>query len=431
MLEISSFQNPSLSEMGATIFFAIAIIHTFLCSQFQKLAKRYPEGSIGENIFHLLGEVEVVFGLWAGLFILSSMLFIDFKETLFYLENRNFTEPLFVFVIMATCASKPILELSGNLIRTCGQALPINKSLGFYIAILIIGPVLGSFITEPAAMTVTALVLFRNFYSNNISTDLKYATIGLLFVNISIGGTLTPYAAPPVLMVAAKWNWDLQFMLTNFGWKSLVAITLSTVLIAFRFRREISRIDTQVPTSKSKNTSLPLWVTFLHLLILTLIVFSAHHPTLFVGLFLFFLGIATVTKEYQNELKIKEALLVSFFLGGLVILGGLQSWWIEPVLTNLSALPLFLGSMTLTAFTDNAAITYLGSQIPYLSDASKYALVAGSVAGGGLTVIANAPNPAGYSTLNPAFGPHGISPIKLFLSACLPTFIAGLCLWVF
>jgi hypothetical protein len=351
-----------------------------------------------------------------------------FKESLDYLESRNFTEPIFVFVVMTICASRPILLLSEKIIQTSGKVLPLNSGLAFFSATLIVGPLLGSFITEPAAMTVTALILLKYFYSRGMTTKLQYATLGLLFVNISIGGTLTPYAAPPVLMVAPKWNWDLVFMLTHFGWKAIVAISVSTALVAYRFRDELSKFDFQSIAS-DKKLRIPLWVTVLHLIVLTAVVASSHYLVLFMGLFLFFLGIATVTKEYQDELKVRESLLVGFFLGGLVVLGGQQSWWLEPILNSLTALPLYLGAMGLTAITDNAAITYLGSQVSGLSEISKYALVAGSVVGGGLTVIANAPNPAGFSILNSSFGSTGISSKSLFLSALIPTLITALCFW--
>lgn len=419
--------SANLISYIATTCFVLAILHTFSVKFFQTLSHKYPEGSVKENVFHLLGEVEVVFGIWAGLFIFFFMFIAGPKEAISYLEQRNFTEPSFVFVIMAICASKPILQLSEKIIRYAGNLVPVQKNLGFYGATLIVGPLLGSFITEPAAMTVTALILLKNFYKSNISDKLRYATIGLLFVNVSIGGTLTPYAAPPVLMVAPKWNWDLSHMLFNFGWKAIVAIIISTIIVSYRFRKEIININAQDSVVKLEAT--PMWVTILHLGILSLVVMSSHYMVLFVGIFLFFLGVASVTKEYQDDLKIREALLVGFFLAGLVVLGGYQSWWLEPVLSKLTALPLYLGSMGLTAFTDNAAITYLGSQVPNLTDSSKYALVAGSVVGGGLTVIANAPNPAGYSTLNSSFGSDGISPVSLFISAIVPTTVAAICFW--
>tara|TARA_B110001454_G_C12723074_1_gene435711 strand:+ start:9269 stop:10540 length:1272 start_codon:yes stop_codon:yes gene_type:complete len=412
---------------GASLFFALAVLHTFSVKFFQEIAHKFPEGSAGENFFHLLGEVEVVFGIWAGLFILFFMGVGGFEKPLEYLQTRNFTEPMFVFVIMTICATRPILQLSEKLIRLVGKLLPLQSSVGFYFATLTIGPLLGSFITEPAAMTVTALILLKAFYQKNISNELKYATLGLLFVNVSIGGTLTPFAAPPVLMVASKWNWDLSFMLTNFGWKAFFAVFLSASLVTYRFRKEISQVPQNV--EEKTNLKIPIWVTVLHLLFLVGTVLSSHYTVLFMGLFLFFMGVTTVTREYQDEIRIKEALLVGFFLGGLVVLGGYQNWWLEPILSKLSALPLYLGAMGLTAFTDNAAITYLGSQVEGLSDFSKYALVAGSVVGGGLTVIANAPNPAGYSTLNPAFDKDGISPILLFKNALVPTLIAAICFW--
>lgn len=414
-------------QYAATVCFSLAILHTFSVKYFQELAHRFPDGSVGENFFHLLGEVEVVFGIWAGLFITFFMVTAGFEKPLEYLQSRNFTEPLFVFVIMTICATKPILVLSEKLIRFKGRLLPVQSTLGFYFATLSIGPLLGSFITEPAAMTVTALILLKSFYQKGISLKLKYATLGLLFVNVSIGGTLTTFAAPPVLMVASKWNWDLVFMLIHFGWKAIIAIFISTTFVTYRFRREISGLQQNIDATK--DSKIPIWITVLHLLVLIGVVFSSHYTVLSMGLFLFFLGIASVTREYQDELKIKEALLVGFFLGGLVVLGGYQNWWLEPILAKLSALPLYLGAMGLTAFTDNAAITYLGSQVDGLSDFSKYALVAGSVVGGGLTVIANAPNPAGFSALNPSFDNDGISPILLFKNALVPTLIAAICFW--
>lgn len=418
--------DPNLISYIATACFACAVFHTFLVKKFQHLALKHRAGSPAENFFHLLGEVEVVFGLWAGVYILLVTALQGRTEVIEYLNSLNFTEPAFVFVIMVVCATKPVLTLADRAIQFIARALPFKPGLAFFVTALTIGPLLGSFITEPAAMTVTALLLLENLYKKSISPQLKYATIGLLFVNISIGGTLTPYAAPPVLMVAGKWNWDIQFMLTHFGWKAILAVTISTALTAFRFRNELSKISFDI---KPKSVRLPLWVTIIHLVMLVLVVMSSHYTAVFILLFLFFLGLTTVTKEYQEELRIREGLLVGFFLAGLVILGGPQRWWLEPILGQLGSISLYLSSMGLTAITDNAALTYLGSQVPTLSLTAKYALVAGSVVGGGLTVIANAPNPVGYGTLNASFGDEGISPWRLFISALIPTFISAICFW--
>jgi predicted cation transporter len=306
--------------------------------------------------------------------------------------------------------------------------MPFAKPLAFFVTALIVGPLLGSFITEPAAMTVTALILKRSFFDQNVSNRFKYVTLAVLFVNVSIGGVLTPFAAPPVLMVATQWNWGMGFMLTQLGWKATVATVLNTAMAATLLRQELSTVTLPkegVATSKH----IPIWLTSIHLLFLALVVLTAHNPVFFLGLFLFFLGIVFITQEYQDELKLRESLLVGFFLAGLVILGSLQGWWLQPLLTSLSEFPLFLGATILTAFVDNAALTYLGTQVPHLEEGLKYALVSGAVAGGGLTIIANAPNPAGFTILRSSFGPEGISPVTLFLYALFPTLIAMICLW--
>ncbi len=414
------------TDVIATVCFGLAVLHTFLVKHFQHLASKYSQGSVLENLFHLLGEVEVVFGIWSAVYLVLLASISGPDSAIHYLETRNFTEPAFVFVIMVVCSSKPVLTLVGQIIDLIARLFPINKNISYYATALIIGPLLGSFITEPAAMTVTALLLLERFYKKRLSEKFMYFTLGLLFVNVSIGGTLTPYAAPPVLMVAKKWSWDLQFMLINFGWKALLSILISTFTVCFILKGELKKLPSHTLRS---HHGIPAWVFLLHLGILALIVATAHHVSVFAPLFLFFLGLSTVTKEYQSELKLREGLLVSFFLGGLVVLGGPQRWWLEPLLGQLDSITLYLGAVGLTAFTDNAALTFLGAQVPNLSDASKYALVAGSVVGGGLTLIANAPNPAGFGILNASFGKEGISPLRLFLSALLPTLIALILFW--
>jgi hypothetical protein len=421
-----NFESSNI-ELAATVIFVLAILHTFLVKQFQKMGNRYPDGSVGENFFHLLGEVEVVFGIWAGVLLGAMWLMDGGTVALEYINKSNFTEPLFVFVIMTVCASRPILNFGEQTILAFSRLIPGSKSSAFFLSALVVGPLLGSLITEPAAMTITAMILLKYFYQKNISPKLMYATLGLLFVNISIGGTLTPYAAPPVLMVAPKWGWDIQFMFFNFGWKAMVAVVISALAVVYLHRQELGKMAFGEVKVDKKIKTPPVWVTAIHLVLLVCIVMASHHEKVFMGLFMGFLGVAVVTKEYQDALKVRESLLVAFFLGGLVLLGKMQAWWLSPVLNNLGATSLYFGAMILTAFTDNAAITFLGSQVEGLSNLSKYMLVAGSVVGGGLTVIANAPNPAGYSLLNSSFGDEGISPWGLFKSALLPTIVAAVC----
>lgn len=281
-------------------------------------------------------------------------------------------------------------------------------------------------------MTICALLLARQFYDLQPSVKFRYATLGLLFVNISVGGTLTHFAAPPVLMVAAKWNWDTHFMLTHFGWKAIIGIVVANLIYFAVFRREFANLrrsveaDRQPAQWSDRTDPVPAWVTTVHLAFLGWTVFTAHHPSLFIGGFLFFLAFTAATEHHQNPLSLKPALLVGFFLGGLVIHGGLQGWWIEPVLARLGETPLLLSAMGLTAFNDNAAITYLATLVPSFTDGLKYAVAAGAIAGGGLTVIANAPNPAGQSLLSGYFR-DGVAPLHLALGALIPTAIMSAC----
>lgn len=427
--------NPTFLELVGTTCFAIAVLHTFTASYFQKIAHHYKEGSIGENFFHFMGDVEVVFGLWSAIF-LTIYSFVEgfavYDEAhhviggaLHYLESQNFTEPAFVFVIMCMAATKPIIILAEKCIHFVSKIIPLNSKKSFYISALVVGPILGSFITEPAAMTVTALILLNYFYSQKMSDKFKYATIGLLFVNVSIGGTLTHFAAPPVLMVAAKYGWGLSFMLTNFGWKAAVAILINTIVISFIFRKELEGSLIQ-PKDSGQKIYPTWWMFLLHVLFLGVVVLTAHHMVFFLALFLFFLGFLKITQEYQDSVKLRESLMVGFFLGGLVVLGSIQKWWLQGVLLSMGDLALYFGATGLTAITDNAALTYLGSLVD-LSESAKYYLVAGAVTGGGLTVIANAPNPAGYGILKSCFKDGNIKPLNLFIWALFPTVVAIFC----
>jgi hypothetical protein len=424
-VSLDTIMSNTTVQVVGTALFGIAVIHTFLVKKFEHLAHKYPSGSPASEFFHFLGEVEAVFGMWAA--VLVAFLFAFFggsSAPITYLEAQNFTEPAFVFVIMAMAGTRPVIKFAEQIIIAVSKAIPLPGKMSFYMSALIVGPLLGSFITEPAAMTVTALILQKNFYSKpDMSMKLKYATLGLLFVNISIGGTLTHFAAPPVLMVAQKWGWGMVHMLGHFGYKAAISVVLGTILIAFMNKKELSG-DFDLRDDREDKMSPPWWITTTHMIFLALVVYTAHHMVVFLGVFLFFLGFATVTQEYQEKLKLKESLLVGFFLGGLVTLGALQKWWLQPLLGSLDTLPLYLGSTALTGITDNAALTYLGSLVEGISPEQQYYLVAGAVAGGGLTVIANAPNPAGFGILKENFGKDGISPIGLLKSALIPTAIA-------
>ncbi len=529
--------NHTPFNLVATLIFLIAIFHTFLSSKFLYYAHKWKAehqkdietGKAAENstriraeMFHFLGEVEVVFGLWAVVLTAAIVLFFDWHTFVSYISGVNYTEPMFVVVIMTLASSRPILNLSEK-IMSRAAGLFKGTLAAWWLTIMTLGPILGSLITEPAAMTISAMLLARKFYELKPGKKFKYATISLLFVNISVGGTLTHFAAPPVLMVAAPWEWNLPFMFTTFGWKAVIGIILSNTLVFLVFKKEIATLEKKFklamlkreikekyihsdnlkkdlrmaedrigndlhqefqrikdsakastmtvcdmdttdcslleetfeqefedlkmqqmsvsvpgllprdkrpmlndPNWDKRSGDVPGWITAVHVAFMVWTIANAHYPAIFVSGMLFFIGFSHVTWPFQNNVNLKSPMLVGFFLGGLVIHGGLQGWWIAPVLGSLGELPLMLSATVLTAFNDNAAITYLSTLVPGFTDSLKYAVVAGAVTGGGLTVIANAPNPAGQALLKNYFS-NGISPILLLTYALIPTIIMALC----
>ena len=562
-LSLESYGDENLDGVGAKIrnrielepfnliaalIFLCAIIHTFMASKFMSISHsrrnaqaekirtgKARDGSVDivAEAMHFLGEVEVVFGLWVVPLVAAIVYFHDWPSVLHYIDGGvNLTEAAFVVVIMVLASTRPILRLSGSLMTNVAQLL--GGSLGaLWFTILTLGPLLGSLITEPAAMTISAMLLSHKFYDLKPSKRFMYATLGLLFVNVSVGGTLTNFAAPPVLMVAGPWGWDTGFMFTSFGWKAIVGILIGNGLYFLAFRREFAelqgayevrrlkdeiaqkyvtrelvdeawakagdeiaedkdaynsvrevtdryiahiqrRLEADVipqlqdrgldpdlihealsarsdeaklyhirksapglldeaerpifndPDWDKRDDPVPAWITVTHVLFMGWTIVNAHHPALFILGLLFFIGFAQITTQYQNRILLQPAILVGFFLAGLVIHGGVQAWWIAPVLSSLNEVTLMAGATILTAFNDNAAITYLSTLVPGFTDGLKYAVVAGAVTGGGLTIIANAPNPAGQSILKEHFG-NSVSAKSLLLAALTPTIILWLC----
>lgn len=456
-LSFRAKEQPFL--LVASIIFILAILHTFVAIPITKLAHkvqhdhdariRREHAALGESahagdmvsfkatMLHFFGEVEAIFGIWVVVLLGAMFAFYDMDAIKGYLMGVNFTEPLFVVIIMALASTRPVLRFAESCLRffaNFGKETPA----AWWLAILIIGPLLGSFITEPGAMTICAMLLAKKFYKLKPSPMFAYATLGLLFVNVSVGGVMTNFAAPPVLMVAAKWGLTTPEMLLHYGDKAALAIAGSSILYFLYFRKELAAMAGRAGDHdgdgkgdlKENERPVPLFVTITHLAFMAWTVAFSHYPPLFIFGFLFFLAFSLATAHHQSEISLRGPVMVGFFLAGLVIHGGLQGWWLGPIITSLSEWPLFIGATILTSFNDNAAITFLASQVEGLGPQLKYAVLAGAVTGGGLTVIANAPNPAGQALLSRFFG-EGVSPAKLAAGAFIPTIIVALCMMFF
>lgn len=445
----------------ASVIFICAILHTFFAIPITKYAHkvqhdhdakiRREKAAAGESavaadmvsfkatILHFFGEIEAIFGIWVVALLIAMFSFYNIGTIESYMGQVNFTEPMFVVIIMALASTRPVLNFAESCLRLFAK-IGKETPTAWWLAILIIGPVLGSFITEPGAMTISAMLLAKKFYSLKPSPRFAYATLGLLFVNISIGGVLTNFAAPPVLMVASPEKWGLTTweMLSHFGDKAVLGIVTSTLIYFAFFRKELAAMGASLHDTdgdgrgdlQHKARQIPGWVTITHLMFMAWTVYFSHYPAMFIGGFLFFLAFHMATAHHQHEVSLRGPILVGFFLAGLVIHGGLQGWWLAPIISSLEKWPLFIGATILTSFNDNAAITFLASQVPGLDAQLKYAVLAGAVTGGGLTVIANAPNPAGQALLGKFFG-DGISPGKLAASALLPTIIVACYMMLF
>lgn len=302
---------PHAIEIVATLLFSVAVLHTFSVPFFARLAHRNGPHA---GVWHLLSEVEAVFGVWAFVLIACMALMAGTDRAVQYMDTRNFTEPLFVFAIMVVASSRPILELVGSVVRLLAAMVPIRRELATFFIVMSIVPLGGSFITEPAAMTLAAILLRDGYFRCSGRAGFKYMTLGVLFVNVSIGGVLTSYAAPPVLMVAATFGWDTAYMATHFGWRAAVAVFLNAGVLTMLCRQAL--LEGAVGTGAGVNASgdasekrppVPAPVTLMHLAFLVGIVLTAHHPAVFLGMLMMFIGFAHAYQRHQSRLMIRKA----------------------------------------------------------------------------------------------------------------------------
>ncbi|MBI5273377.1 MAG: hypothetical protein HY861_05275 [Chlamydiia bacterium] len=451
LLQIESL-NVTPFHIIALLLFFLAILHTLSVHRVHTLARNCElreapkrlgkprTRSLAVQCLYFLSEVEIVFVFWAIPLFITIACMYGWRVALDYMNTRDYTESLFVAVILALAATRPIIHAAERAIEWCARWLGGSLS-AWWFTLLTVGPILGSLITEVGAMTLSALLLSRQFYEYNPNPRLSYATLALLFVNISVGGILTDFASPAVLVLAHAWQWSTADMFLIFGWKAVCGILASNLLYWTIFRKEFARLDTKkrimtasriLLSNGQTEPAIPSWITAVHILFIAWLVIISHYPAVFIASFLFFIGFHQATRSHQYPIRLIRPMFVGLFLAGLVIHGGLQGWWVVHLLYNLSALGVMGIAILLTGFNDNTAIAYLATLVPGWDAAItyKYAVFTGVIAGGGLTVIANAPNPAGYAILGRHFQ-GGIKPLQLLFMALIPTLILYAIFFIF
>jgi hypothetical protein len=432
---LSRLRSTPLNAIGTALFFA-AIAHTFMAASIAKMANGIAEQSelggrrmrsLPIKLLRVLGEIELPFALWAVPAMAAIAIIGGPKSLGNYLRSDiSLAEPIFIFAIMAMAATRPILMVAETILGAVAK-LGGGSPTAWWFSIVLIAPPLGSLITEPAAMAIAAILLSRKIYAAQVSEKLRYGTLGLLFTNISVGGALTHFAAPPIVMVAHRWNWSLSYVFMNFGVRAIGGILLATAMCGFFLRKDLASLS-RCECKGTEAGGCSVLLILCHVALMAWTVCNLHCPVKVTGGFCAFLAVVRLSRRQQSKLRLKEAALVGLFLAGLVVHGGLQTWWIGPLLDGLCPIALFAVAMAISSCNDNAAVTYLTSMVPSFQNccALQNAVVSGAICGGGLTVIANAPNPAGHAMLKRHF-PGGVSSLRLLLAAAIPTSAMVLC----
>lgn len=429
------------------LIFIFATIHTFIAHRFPALANKYEVGirpyasgsHLDENtsthrgfyaeLFDFLGEVEVVFGIWCIPLFAAITFFYGWEAVLDYINRENYKESLFIVVVMAIASTVPCIRFAEYLfgkISNLGGGTP----LAWWVSVLTVGPFLGSLIKESVVMTVSAVILGKHFFSYRPPIRLAYATLALLFVNISMAGTLTNFGSTSVSMVAKPWGWDSRFMLMTFGWKALLGILIGNSLYFFYFRSDFKNMLAfkNLQNEPEAKTQVPLWISVVHVAFLAWLILNSENSLIALGSFVLFLGFYQATAAHQSYLSLRTPIMVGFFIASLIVHGGLQAWWIEPIVESLNESSAMLTTMFISAFANNTTINYLMTHIPKISDSMKVALFTGTLLGGGLTIMANGPNIVGYSLLSKYFSGQ-LKFGTLFVMALIPTLILFVVFW--
>ncbi|WP_348663117.1 putative Na+/H+ antiporter [Chlamydia vaughanii] len=433
-------QYSSSLKTGAAILFFCSILHTFLtpwlysqCQLCQHKKMIFPERWKKylwlSEFYRLVSRVELVFVLWAAPLFLWFLYSEGYKVTMGYFNSRNYVFSLFIVIMLILLESRPIVYFSERIFSNIAK-IGRQSPRCWWWTLMIACPLSSIFLKETGAMIIAATLLARNFYKFSPSPRFAYATMGLLFSNISIGGLTSGLSSRALFIILPSVRWGNSFILKYFCWKSIIAMLISTTIYYLIFRKEFDNFPKVVTNPSMMNERVPKWIICVHIILVGSVIFARSIPLLMAAILIFYLGFQKFTIFYQHSIRTAKVCFVGLFYAGLVIFGELQEWWVLEIMHRMSDFGYLITSYTLSIFLDNALVNYLVHNLPVATDCFLYLVIAGCMSAGGLTIISNMPNIVGYLIIRPTFPSSSVSLGWLFLSALGPSIISLMTFWI-
>lgn len=433
-------QYSSSLRTGATVLFFFSVVHTFLTPWFYQrfqvckhkkmiFPEKWKKYLWLSECYRLLSRVETVFILWAVPLFLWFLYTEGYKMTISYFNSRNYIFSLFIIIMLLLLESRPIVYLSECIFSSIAK-IGKQSPRCWWWTLMIATPVSSVLLKETGAMIIATTLLSRSFYRFAPSTRFAYATMGLLFSNISLGGLTTGLSSRALFIILPSVKWGNSFILKYFCWKALIAILISTTVYYLIFRKEFARFPKVVTVLSNVKERMPKWIICVHILLIVAVILARFVPLLMVAILIFYLGFQRFTIFYQRPMRIGKACFVGLFYAGLVIFGELQEWWVLELMHRMPDFGYMMTSYVLSIFLDNALVNYLVHNLPVATDCFLYLVIAGCMSAGGLTLISNIPNIVGYLALQSFFPSSSFSLGWLFLFALGPSIIALMTFWI-
>lgn len=426
-------------QVGASALFFCAIIHIFLTPWLGRLHRlyqhkkmmfpgRWKQYLLLSECFGFLNKIELVFIVWAVPLFVIFVCCEGYRVAMAYFNSRNYVSSLFIMIMLIFLESRPIECLSERIFSNIAK-LGYQSPKCWWWTIMLFAPLSTFFLKETGAMIIGATLLAKHFYRFYPSSRFGYATLGLLFSNISIGGLLTAFSSRALFIILPSVKWGNEIVIKHFCWKAVLSMLISTTIYYFVFKKEFHSFPRSVVNKAVVEDDIPYWVILVHIVLVGLLISTNTIPLFMMAILIFYLGFQRFTIFYQHSINISKTCCVGLFYAGLVIFGELQEWWVLELMHRMSDFGYMLTSYGLSIFLDNALVNYLVHNLPVATDCYLYLVITGCMSAGGLTIISNMPNIVGYLIIKPAFQVPSFSMWRLFISAAVPSVLALLVFW--